>query len=119
MDYLYDRVTSFTQDNGIDAIILEFNEDDNVIEISAIQIKTGLLTAYITMGTVKSTDDSKHFLAILAKADKGYDHLLFQDRYQDSDFRIKTFVLVTSKNVAEDLQDLKQVTICKTGIPFL
>ena len=73
------------------------------------------------MGTDKSTDASKYFLAILKKADKGCNRLLklFQDRYQGLDFRIKTFVLVPSKYVATDVQDLKTVTICETEIPFL
>ena len=117
LEYLLNRVTAVTKDSGIDAILLNSREN-NTFDITAIQIISGMLK----MGSSNNNSDaSRHFVAILNKANNGCENLLklFRDNFKNSQFRITKFVLVTSKILAEDVKERLTVNICDNEVPFI
>ena len=74
------------------------------------------------MGTSnKNPNASRHFVAILTKANIGCKNLLtlFRANFVNSQFRITQFVLVASKKVAEDIEEKTTVNICGDEVSFI
>lgn len=90
----YQGVATFT---GIDGFLIEENTDDNKLDVSTSQIKTGKLGSQTKLGTISSKNTFRYFLNGMETGFKKLKQIFNEEDRKR--LRLKRFVFLTTKDL--------------------